>query len=149
MSGEVDGIESAAVPLPGPLQDGKATILDYRPEFVRVAVETSQPAVLILADAFEPGWKANIDGGKDLQVFRANGLVRAVIVPAGQYHVVFTYETPMLWVGAWLTFLGSCITLFLIAKGRGKKRSIEKSNLCIDKDLAPKVPAPIPQSLLL
>jgi hypothetical protein len=121
LSGEVDAVEGAPMPLPGPSNDGHATILEYRPEAIRIEVETPQPAVLILADAFEEGWAAKIDGGSTLPIFRANGLVRAVMIPAGRYQVLFNYETPWLRLGACLSFIGVTISLFLIRRGLKRK----------------------------
>ena len=118
LNGEVDGIESTGVVLPEARPTGRATILKYRPEQVQVQVETAQAAVLVLADAFEPGWTARIEGGDPLQIFRANGLVRAVVVPPGRSQVLFHYETPGLRLGACLTGLGLFITLLLFALNR-------------------------------
>ena len=122
LRGEVDGIEGVSLPLPGPLREGYATILEYRPETVRVAVKTSQSAVLVLADVFEPGWEAKIDGRDVVPIFRANGLVRAVVVPPGQFEVLFNYETPMLRAGGGLSLVGITISLFLILKGWARTR---------------------------
>ena len=122
LRGEVDGIEGASIPLPGPLGEGHATILEYRPETVRVAVKTTQSAVLVLADIFEPGWVAKIDGRDIAPIFRANGLVRAVVVPPGQFEVLFNYETPLLRVGGGLSLVGVSISLFLLLKGWGRMR---------------------------
>jgi Bacterial membrane protein YfhO len=123
LRGEVDGVEGPAVPLPEPSNEGRATILDYRPETVRIAVETSHEAVLVLVDSFESGWKARIDGGNDLQIFRANGLVRAVRVPPGCFHVLFEYETPLLRIGAIMSLFGVLVTIFLIWKDRNGQRA--------------------------
>ena len=113
LDGTVDGIESPGPSLPPSPADAYATLVDYRPETVRVEVETPQAAVLILTDAYEPGWTARIDGGEDLKIFRANGLVRAVMVPPGRSQVLFHYETPWLRFGAWCSGLGLLLTVLL------------------------------------
>ncbi len=122
LSGEVDVIEGVSVSLPDPLQEGHAAILEYRPERISIAVDTPQPAVLVLIDAFEPGWEARIDGGDQFPILRANGLVRAVVIPAGKFQVLFNYETPLLRAGIWLSLVGITISLFLILKGWGRMR---------------------------
>ena len=118
LNGEVDGIESAGMLLPVAKPEGRATIVEYRPETVRIAVETPEAAVLVLADAFEPGWTARIEGGGTLEIFRANGLVRAVVVPAGRSQVLFHYETPWLRLGACFSGLGLLMTMFIFASSR-------------------------------
>ncbi|HKT35417.1 MAG TPA: YfhO family protein [Nitrospira sp.] len=118
LNGEVDAIESAGVVLPEGQTNGHATIVEYRPEQVQIQVETAQKAVLVLTDAFEPGWTARIEGGETLEIFRANGLVRAVVVPPGRSQVLFQYETPWLRFGACLSGLGVLIILLLFAVSR-------------------------------
>jgi membrane protein YfhO len=113
LNGAVDGIETSGLSLPPSPADAYATIVEYRPETVRVDVETPQAAVLILADAYEPGWTARIEGGELLQILRANGLMRAVIVPAGRSQILFHYETPWLRIGAWCSGLGLLVTMLL------------------------------------
>lgn len=118
LSGAADVIETADAPLPGPAQDGQAVIERYAPENVRVRVDTPQPAVLILLDAFDRGWTAALDGGTELRILRANGLVRAVVVPSGIHTVTFTYRTPLLAAGAWasLAGIGFCVGLLVRAR---------------------------------
>jgi hypothetical protein len=129
LNGEVDGIESTGIPLPASQPGSRATIVDYRPEMVRVDIETPQAAVLVLGDAFEPGWTARIDGGDALQIFRANGLVRAVMVPAGRSLVLFEYETPGLRFGAWVTAVGLLIALMLLTSCRNLRTVSDRSFL--------------------
>ena len=120
LRGDVDVVEGAPEPLPGPLSDGTATILEYRPESIRIAVETSQQAVLVLGDAFEPGWTARSEGGVELPIYRANGLVRAVVVPPGRSQIIFRYETPLLGLGILLSAIGCglCGLLMTVKKWR-------------------------------
>ncbi len=116
LSGEVDVIETDAAVLPGSAEAGTARIEQYEPEAVRVRVETPQPAVLILLDAFEKGWTASIESGADIPIWRANALVRAVVVPAGKHVVTFSYQTPLLKAGAWASMAGVLLCLGLIVR---------------------------------
>jgi hypothetical protein len=106
LSGEIDVIEAPHDTLPGPAGGGRVRLERHEPEDVRIGVETSAPAVLILLDAFEAGWRASLEDGTELPIWRANALARAVAVPAGIHQVTFTYRTPMLTVGAWCSFAG-------------------------------------------
>ncbi len=115
LSGEVDVIETADSQLPGPALEGTATIERYAPEEVRVRVETAQPAVLILLDSFDKGWTAALESGTTFPILRANALVRAVVVPAGNHAITFWYETPLLRAGAALSLAGTAICLAMIA----------------------------------
>jgi membrane protein YfhO len=122
-SGEVDVIETSAVTLPGPARAGTAVIERYAPEEVRVRVETPQPAVLILLDAFDQGWTATLENGAEMPILRANVLVRAVVVPVGVHTVTFRYETPLLRVGAAASLAGTLLCLGLIIYGRWRGRA--------------------------
>jgi len=117
LNGELDVIETAA-PLPGPALRGHAVIERYAPEDVRVRVETPQPAVLILLDAFDQGWTATLEDGVEVPIRRANALVRAVVVPTGAHMITFRYETPLLYAGAAASLFGMLLSLSLIVHAR-------------------------------
>jgi hypothetical protein len=63
-----------------------------------LAVETDRPTVVLLRDTWTPGWTALVNG-RPAPVLRANGLHRAVPVPAGSSHVVLAYRPPGLRAG--------------------------------------------------
>jgi uncharacterized membrane protein YfhO len=56
----------------------------------------------MLADPWFPGWQATVDG-RPARMYRANGLVRAVPVPAGKHRVRFTYRPRAFYWGAWIS----------------------------------------------
>src|SRR6266571_5946401 len=122
LNGEVDVIETFDETLPGPVPGAVATITHYTPEEVRVRVETPQPAVLILLDAFDQGWTSKLENGLELPIMRANALVRAVVVPAGLHMVTFRYETPLLRVGAAASLAGMLLCLGMIVHASWRRR---------------------------
>ncbi len=130
LRGEVDAIESPDAPLPGPMRGGAASIERYEPELVQVRVEAPESAVLVLLDAFDRGWRATLETGHDLPILRANGLVRAVVVPAGSHVVTFRYETPWLREGAWTSLIGGilCLALVFPTKWRFWTRGMAQKN---------------------
>ena len=123
LNGEVDVIETSAAQLPGPPHEGTATIERYAPEEVRVRVETAQPAVLILLDSFDKGWTATLESGTTLPILRANALVRAVVVPSGAHVVTFSYQTPLLTAGAWVSLTGMLLCIGFLTHARWRARS--------------------------
>lgn len=70
---------------------GSAEIISYKPNNVRISVDTNNQAILFLSDNYYPGWKAKVNN-KDTKVYRANYTFRAVVVPKGKSIVEFIYE---------------------------------------------------------
>jgi hypothetical protein len=122
LEGDVDVVEMPAGELPQGVRAGGATIERYAPEDVRVEVNAPQTALLVLADGYARGWSATLETGIDLPVLRANGFVRAVVVPAGRQLVTLHYETPGLAVGAAATAVGVLACAVLLG-GSLRKRS--------------------------
>jgi hypothetical protein len=80
------------IPMP-PTRQLKATakIVRYENELVTIATSADNEAILVLADSYYPGWKAFVDGRKEV-IRRANLFFRAVPLPAGNHTVEFRYE---------------------------------------------------------
>jgi hypothetical protein len=72
--------------------DGR--LVSYGRNRIEVAVDAPAPGILVLAEAFFPGWRAEVND-RDATVFRANYFLRAVAVPAGASRVVFRYAPPL------------------------------------------------------
>ena len=90
-----------------------ADIVEYRPERVTIDVRTPHEALLVLTDTDAPGWVARVDG-EQMPIHRANGLFRAVRVPAGEHRVEFAYVAPGLREGALVSVL-SLLVVGLVA----------------------------------
>ncbi len=82
------GIEPSGEPVAG-----SAQIMAYSPEKVVIRAETEGTAVLLLTDAFYPGWQAAIDG-KLSPVYQADGLFRAIILESGEHEITFSFVSP-------------------------------------------------------
>jgi hypothetical protein len=64
------------------------------------------PTLLVTNDRFDPQWAATIDGAP-APILRANGIVRAVVVPQGLHSVRFEYVVPRaVWLGVASALLG-------------------------------------------
>jgi hypothetical protein len=72
------------------------------PERVVVDVGGAPPGVLVLTDAFAPGWEAAVDG-VPRRLWQANHLGRGVLLAPGDRRVEFRYRAPgvALAAGAW------------------------------------------------
>ena len=54
--------------------------------------DTTAPAILVLAEAWYPGWEAEVNG-RPAQAFPVNGWMRGVVVQAGADKVVWHYRS--------------------------------------------------------
>jgi uncharacterized membrane protein YfhO len=59
----------------------------------------------VLSDRWYPGWKAKVNG-VETPVFRANGIFRAVPVPAGVSDVDFHFAPGSILLGAAISLAG-------------------------------------------
>ncbi len=84
-------------------QPGTARIVHASLDSVGIRTAAPAPALLITSDEFNPGWTVSIDG-KPATPLRADYLLRAVLVPAGEHLVRWEYRPgylqPMLLVSS-------------------------------------------------
>jgi hypothetical protein len=81
-----------------PGQMGEVAIARYEATEIELTTRTAGRRVLVLGDAWYPGWEVYIDGRK-ASLVRAYYALRAVGVPAGQHVVRFVYEPASLRLG--------------------------------------------------
>jgi hypothetical protein len=75
---------------------GSVRIAELRADRVRLEAALDQPGLVVLADAWDPGWRAWVDGSPT-DVLQANVAFRAVALPAGSHVVEMRYRpTPAL-----------------------------------------------------
>ncbi|MCL4459585.1 MAG: YfhO family protein [Chloroflexi bacterium] len=88
---------------------GSTEVVHYSPQRVLLRVQAARNALLVLTDAYYPGWKAFV-GGKRTKIYRADYLFRAVYVPQGDHTVEFVFDPFMVKLG----LLISAITAILL-----------------------------------
>ena len=92
---------------------GSAKIVTDLPERVVVQTESATPAYLLLADTFDPGWSATLDG-QSVPIRPAYVAFRAVALPAGKHTVVFTYEPAGFVLGLSVSTAGALLAVLLL-----------------------------------
>ena len=91
------------------------------PGRLRVRVEAARPGRLVVAEQWDPGWSATLDGRK-VAVQHAGPLFLAVEVTEGTHRLELRYRSPGLDVGLALFAFALCLVLTLLAE-RGPSRS--------------------------
>jgi len=83
------------------LVNGSAQIREEVPTRIVVDAQMRTQGLLVLADNWDKGWRAYVNGKKS-PILRANYAVRGVVLPPGSSTVEFRYESQMLAIGNWL-----------------------------------------------
>jgi hypothetical protein len=81
---------------------GEAKIDVYKNQTVAIHAVLNAPGILVLADAYYPGWRVYVDG-KEEKIYRANLFFRAVKLAAGAHRVEFRYEPRSFQIGLWIS----------------------------------------------
>jgi hypothetical protein len=106
------------LPPPAAIPDGSlAKVSYYSPSRVELDTSCDTASLLILADAYYPGWTATIDG-TPAPIIPACCALRAVPLPSGPHKVAFHYLPRTFLLGA-ATSLASALILLLIAAYSG------------------------------
>jgi hypothetical protein len=82
-------------------------VVAYAAERVVLRADVRSPALLVLADAYFPGWQATVDGAA-APILRANLMFRAVALEPGTHEIIFSYAP-----AAWRT--GAALSLATLA----------------------------------
>lgn len=93
------------------------------PRTTRTVVDATvtAPGVLVLADAYYPGWRATLNG-RSTPIFPANWGLRGVALPEGQHTLVFEYRPGWMPAAVVMTLAGLLATFFMLARGWSARR---------------------------
>jgi hypothetical protein len=106
---------------------GRARVTADHGEQLEVAVEAARPALLVVTDAWHPGWSATVDG-RPAEIRQADGVFRGVAVPAGSHRVVMRFRPPGMGsalplAGAGAAGLAGLVAAGLLVRVRARRRA--------------------------
>ncbi len=101
---------------------GEARLLDLGFDAVRVEVESSGPAHLVVLDAWDPGWRASVDGVA-APLRRANFAFRAVPVAPGRHLVELRYRPRSVFAGLAVSAATTLALLLFLGVGVRRRRA--------------------------
>lgn len=113
---------------PGPEAETQVDITEYEPHRVVARTRCASAGLLVFSEVYYPaGWKATVDG-QATEILKADGLVRAVSVPAGDHQVEMIFQPPTFRAGLWtsLLFLGGIAAVLVVTGSRafrGRRRT--------------------------
>jgi len=83
--------DSLDVKVDPPGENASAEITEYQIQKIKLKVKATGNNLLFLSEVWYPRWKCFIDG-KEVPIYRANYVFRAVVVPPGEHEVLFIYK---------------------------------------------------------
>jgi uncharacterized membrane protein YfhO len=89
----------------------EANILNYSPDFIKIATKTREDKFLVLSDTDSPFWKASIDQGQ-VPILKANYGLRGLYVPKGDHQIVFSFHFYPFYLG--LAVTGATILVYFL-----------------------------------
>jgi hypothetical protein len=108
--------ETPHITLPQPADSGRwqATIAEYHNNAITIRVEAERPGMLVVSEAWFPGWHAYVNGVQT-PVYRTDFSLRGAFVPAGTSSVELRYEPASFARGAAITLatLGLCLIVLV------------------------------------
>ncbi len=104
---------------------GQAEITRYAPEQVEIAAQMETPGILVLSDAYYPGWRVQVDGAP-AELLRVDYILRGVALPPGAHQVRFLYTSDSFYYGAGVTIVSFIILLGIALVGWRRKKITAK-----------------------
>ena len=98
---------------------GSAEILSYVPNKVIIETKTEEPKILVLTDAFYPGWKTKVND-IETKIYRVNHALRGIVLPPGENSVIFYYDPLSFKAGAITTTVSIIILLLIVVLNKRK-----------------------------
>lgn len=89
----------------------------YKPNHLTYTSSNPHKGLAVFSEMYYPhGWKVFIDG-KEKSYFRANYVLRAMLVPEGTHTIEFKFDPEIVKTGSYITLAGSIAFLLLFAGG--------------------------------
>ncbi len=98
---------------PGPRAGGRIFSVQRAAGSITIGAESDGPGLLVLNDAWWPGWAASIDG-RPVAIKRADALIRSVEWPPGRHQLTMRYDPPELRYGLLVSAAGLLAVVALL-----------------------------------
>jgi hypothetical protein len=93
----------------------KISLISYQPNELVYKSSASEDKLAIFSEIYYPaGWKCFVDG-KESKYFSADWVLRAMMVPAGDHEIKFTFKPQSYYTGNKISLASSVLLILLIA----------------------------------
>jgi len=94
-------------------------LTSYKPNELKYNFNSSQEEMVVFSEIYyDKGWNAYVDGEKS-SYFRADYVLRAMIVPAGKHEIVWKFEPAVYYTGGTIASISSVLILLLFFGAMG------------------------------
>lgn len=94
-----------------PTAEGNVILKEYAPNKLVYQADLQDKGLVVFSEIYYPaGWQATVDG-EPVDILRANYVLRALIVPAGQHIITFEFKPDAYFIGDKITMTGSWLVL--------------------------------------
>ncbi|MFI3324147.1 MAG: YfhO family protein [Rikenellaceae bacterium] len=112
--GDMAAVDSAFGVRLATLGQGQIELVEYEPNYLRYSYSADADGVAVFSEIYYPkGWRAYIDG-VEAPYFRANYILRAMELPAGQHTVEWRFRAPRWSLISAITLVFSLLILLSI-----------------------------------
>lgn len=106
----------------GELKDCGVEVVSYMMNSVELKTRCAEKSILVASESWYPGWKALVDGNEE-SILKADYVLRAVPIKAGEHTVRFEYRPLSFRAGAWVSAASALsLAAFGIVYFKRKKR---------------------------
>jgi hypothetical protein len=104
---------------------GTVQVVSYQSGEIRLQANVPAACLVVLSEVYYPaGWKAYVNG-QETEIYKADYLLRAIHLPAGEHQVSFLFRPWTFRAGLWISvlfLLGILVTL-VVARLRGDSKA--------------------------
>ena len=95
------------------LENEKIVLISYQPDELRYKYSAREEKLAVFSEIYYPaGWKCYIDG-KESRYFRADWVLRGMVVPAGDHEIMFTFKPSSYYTGNKVSLASSVLLILL------------------------------------
>ncbi len=110
--------------------NGSIVLTEYQPNYLKYTTKATSEQLAVFSEVYyDKGWNALIDG-KEVPHFRADYILRALVIPAGEHTVEFKFHPKSYYTGNIISLASSLLLILAIAsyafsEFRGKSKKSE------------------------
>ncbi|MEM6843818.1 MAG: YfhO family protein [Bacteroidota bacterium] len=94
--------------------EGEISLVQYEPNYLKYEANVPAESFAVFSEIYYPdGWEVKIDG-QETDYLRANYLLRALPIPAGQHTIEFSFNPTSYRVGSTVSLISSVLLLLIV-----------------------------------